>query len=162
MSFLKNIAIVASLVIASVTHAGNYSEAKGETIVDIAVGAGSFQTLVTALKAADLVDTLQGDGPFTVFAPTDEAFATLPEGALDALLQNPKQLADVLTLHVVAGKAEAADVVGLSSVTSLQGSELAINTDAGVSVAGANVVQADIGATNGVIHVIDKVILPQG
>ena len=139
--------------------AGNQDKA-GNTIVDVAVGAGSFTTLVTALKAADLVDTLSGDGPFTVFAPTDEAFAALPEGALEDLLANPEALANILTLHVVAGRATAADVVGLNSVTTVQGSSLDIDTNDGVSIGGAAVVQADVGASNGVIHVIDKVILP--
>lgn len=160
MLILKNIALVASIFVASLAFAGHHNEAKGNTIVDVAVGAGSFETLVTALQAADLVDTLKGDGPFTVFAPTDEAFAALPEGTLAALLQDPAALANILTLHVVAGQANAADVVGLDSVTSLQGKELAISTADGVSVDGANVVQADVAASNGVIHVIDAVILP--
>lgn len=160
MSILKNLALAASMFMTSLAFAGHHEASEKATIVDVAVGAGSFQTLVTALKAANLVDTLKGDGPFTVFAPTDDAFAALPEGTLDALLKDPAQLANILTLHVVAGQANAADVVGLTSVTSLQGKELAISTDGGVAVAGANVVQADIGASNGVIHVIDKVILP--
>ena len=157
----KTMAAIAALAFSSIAFAGGYGEKKDPTIVDIAVGAGTFETLVTALKAADLVGTLQGDGPFTVFAPTDEAFAALPEGALESLLANPDQLAQVLTLHVVAGRAVASDVVELDSVTSLQGSELAVDTTSGVSISGANVVQADIDASNGVIHVIDKVILPQ-
>ena len=130
------------------------------TIIDVAVKAGSFTTLVTALIAADLVDTLNSDGPFTMFAPTDKAFADLPEGALAALLANPKALANVLTLHVVSGRASAADVVGLTSVATVQGASLDIDTSDGVSVGGAMVVQADVQASNGVIHVIDKVILP--
>lgn len=159
MLLVRSMVFVLSVMMASFSYAGGQS--KGDTIVDVAVGAGTFQTLVTALKAAGLVDTLSGNGPFTVFAPTDDAFAALPEGALQNLLENPEQLASVLTLHVVAGKAKAADVVGLASVTSLQGQELAIDTSTGVSIGGATVVQADIHATNGVIHVIDKVILPQ-
>ena len=172
MNALIKMTAAAALVLGSIAAfaGGNYSssakqtaaaETAEPTIVDIAVGAGSFDTLVTALKAADLVDTLSGEGPFTVFAPTDAAFAALPEGALDNLLANPDQLASVLTLHVVAGRAEAADVVGLDSVATVQGTELAIDTTDGVSVGGANVVQADIEASNGVIHVIDRVILPQ-
>ncbi|MEM7098649.1 MAG: fasciclin domain-containing protein [Pseudomonadota bacterium] len=157
---IRSIFAIITLMISSFAFAGDHSQKK-QTIVDIAVGAGSFETLVTALKAADLVGTLQGEGPFTVFAPTDEAFAALPPGALQSLLDNPEQLTKVLTLHVVAGQAKAADVVGLDSVTSLQGAELEIDTSSGVSVAGANVVQADITAVNGVIHVIDRVILPQ-
>lgn len=160
MLTLKNLALSASMFMASIAFAGHHEASEKQTIVDVAVGAGSFETLVTALKAADLVNTLKSDGPFTMFAPTDDAFAALPEGTLDALLKDPTQLANILTLHVVAGQANAADVVGLTSVTSLQGKELAISTDGGVAVAGANVVQADIGASNGVIHVIDKVILP--
>ena len=158
---IRTIAAITTLVISSFAFAGNHAEHKSPTIVDVAVGAGTFETLVTALKAADLVGTLQGEGPFTVFAPTDEAFAALPEGALESLLANPEQLAQVLTLHVVAGRAVAADVVGLDSVTSLQGAELSVDTTSGVAISGANVVQADIDASNGVIHVIDKVILPQ-
>ena len=143
----------------AVALAGNHNKSTN-TIVDVAQSAGSFETLVTALKAADLVATLQGDGPFTVFAPTDAAFAALPEGALQGLLDNPDQLAQVLTLHVVAGNVPAADVVGLSSVTTVEGSSLDVDASDGVSIGGANVVQADIGASNGVIHVIDRVILP--
>ena len=120
--------------------------AQAKDIVDTAVSAGSFGTLVAAVKAAGLVETLKGDGPFTVFAPTDEAFAALPEGALEGLLADPEQLASVLTLHVVAGKAEAADVVGLSDVTTVQGKTLSIDTSDGVSVGGAKVIQADVGA----------------
>lgn len=158
----RTITAIAALAFASLSFADNHATDKEPTIVDIAVEAGSFETLVTALQAADLVGTLQGDGPFTVFAPTDEAFAALPEGALESLLQDTDKLTQVLTLHVVAGRANAADVVGLDSVTSLQGSELAVDATSGVSIAGANVVQADINAKNGVIHVIDRVILPQG
>ena len=157
---IRSIIAITLLMLSSFALAGDHGEKK-QTIVDIAVGAGNFETLVTALKAADLVGTLQGEGPFTVFAPTDNAFAALPEGALQSLLDNPDQLANVLTLHVVAGQAKAADVVGVDSVTSLQGAELEIDTTSGVSVAGSNVVEADITATNGVIHVIDRVILHQ-
>lgn len=156
---LKLGSFVAALVlVASSAFAGSY--AKSNTIVDVASNAEGFSTLVTAIKAADLVDTLNGQGPFTVFAPTDEAFAALPEGALEGLLADPQQLAGVLTLHVVAGKAEAADVVGLSDVTTVQGKTLAIDTTDGVSVGGAKVIQADVQASNGVIHVIDRVLLP--
>ena len=138
--------------------AGNH--AKSNTVVDVAVSAGSFKTLVTALQAADLVDTLNSDGPFTVFAPTDEAFAALPEGALEGLLADPQALTNVLTLHVVSGRALAADVVNLSSVATLQGTSLEVDSTDGVSIGGATVVQADIAANNGIIHVIDRVILP--
>lgn len=158
---IRSIVAITILVFSSFSFAGSHGENKPQTIVDIAVKAGSFDTLVTALKAADLVGTLQGKGPFTVFAPTDEAFAALPEGALQSLLDNPEKLTQVLTMHVVAGKTKSTEVVKLDSVTSLEGSKLDIDTSSGVSVAGAKVVKADIDASNGVIHVIDRVILPK-
>jgi transforming growth factor-beta-induced protein len=132
-----------------------------DTIVDVAVG-NDFTTLVAAVQAAGLVETLQGDGPFTVFAPTDEAFAALPEGTLESLLADPEALAEILTYHVVSGKVLAADVVGLDSATSVQGSEIAIAVvDGGVVLNGsANVIATDVPAANGVVHVIDAVILP--
>ena len=130
-------------------------------IVSVAVGAGSFDTLVTALTAAGLVETLQGSGPFTVFAPTDAAFAKIPKADLQALLADKEKLTAVLTYHVVPGKVTAADVVELTSVRTVQGQSIAIATRGGVTVDGAKVVKADIMATNGVIHVIDSVILPK-
>ncbi len=132
-------------------------------IIDTAVSAGSFNTLVAAVKAADLVKTLKGDGPFTVFAPTDDAFGELPEGVVAGLLkpENKAKLQAVLTFHVVAGKVLAADVVKLKSAQTVQGQELSINTDSGVKINGANVVKADILCSNGVIHVIDAVVLPK-
>jgi len=130
-------------------------------IVDTAVAAGDFGTLVTAVQAAGLVETLKGEGPFTVFAPTDEAFAAISEADLEALLADKEKLTEVLTYHVVAGKVMAADVVGLDSATTVQGSDIEIEvSDSGVKVDGANVVKTDIEASNGVIHVIDSVILP--
>lgn len=129
-------------------------------IVDTAVSAGSFSTLVTAVKAAGLVDVLKGDGPFTVFAPTDEAFAKLPKDKLTALLNDKEALTKVLTYHVVAGKVMASDVVKLSSAKTVQGSKVKIDTRNGVKVDQANVVKTDIECSNGVIHVIDAVILP--
>jgi transforming growth factor-beta-induced protein len=156
----KVTALAAVLVLtASSALAGHHNE-KSNTIVDVASSADQFSTLVTALQAASLVETLQGSGPFTVFAPTNEAFEALPEGALASLLADPDQLAAVLTLHVVAGEAKAADVVNLANVTTVQGKVLAIDTSNGVSVGGANVIQADVEASNGVIHVIDRVLLP--
>jgi uncharacterized surface protein with fasciclin (FAS1) repeats len=131
-----------------------------QTIVDTAIAAGNFNTLVTAVQAAGLVETLSGPGPFTVFAPTDEAFAAVPEATLNALLEDPEALANVLTYHVVAGQVMAADVVNLDSATTVQGSDLAIDTTNGVMVNNANVIQTDIQASNGVIHVIDAVLLP--
>lgn len=130
-------------------------------IVDTAVAAGSFKTLATALKAAGLIETLKGAGPFTVFAPTDEAFAKLPAGTLDALLKDKAKLTAVLTYHVVAGKVMAADVVKLKSAKTVQGSNVTIDATKGVKVDGANVVKTDIACSNGVIHVIDSVILPK-
>jgi len=136
-------------------------EAAPEDIVDIAVGAGSFDTLVTALKAADLVDALKGEGPFTVFAPTDEALSKVPQDKLDALLADKEALTAVLTYHVVPGKVMASDVVSLTSATTVQGSDIDIDTKDGVKVDNANVVKTDIQASNGVIHVIDAVIMPE-
>ena len=132
-------------------------------IVATAVGAGSFTTLVAAVKAAGLVETLQGPGPFTVFAPTDAAFAKLPAGTVESLLEpgNKDKLVAILTYHVVPGKVLAADVVGLTEAPTVNGQKIAVNTKDGVKVDGANVVQTDILCDNGVIHVIDAVILPK-
>ena len=133
-------------------------------IVDTAVSAGQFNTLVAAVEAADLITTLKGDGPFTVFAPTDEAFAALPEGTVENLLkpENKDQLIAVLTYHVVPGKIMSSDIAGTATmVESVQGSELDVNATDGVTVDGATVVTADIETDNGVIHVIDRVVLPQ-
>lgn len=133
-------------------------------IVDTAVAAGSFKTLAAALKAADLVDALKGDGPFTVFAPTDEAFAKLPEGTVDTLLkpENKDKLTAILTYHVAKGKAMAADVVALSSLETLNGQRIEIKvTDEGVMLNNAKVVKTDIECSNGVIHVVDAVLLPK-
>ena len=130
-------------------------------IVDTAVGAGQFKTLVTAVKAAGLVETLKGEGPFTVFAPTDEAFAKVPKDKLDALLKDKDALTAVLTYHVVPGKVMAEDVVKIDSAKTVQGQTVRIVTNDGkVMVNDANVVKTDIVCQNGVIHVIDKVILP--
>lgn len=134
-------------------------------IVDTAVGAGSFNTLVAAVKAADLVDTLKGDGPFTVFAPTDEAFAKLPPGTVDDLLkpENKAKLQAVLTYHVVAGKVGSDKVTSLSEAETVQGSKIKITVnDGSVMVDEAKVVKTDIECSNGVIHVIDSVVLPAG
>jgi len=132
-------------------------------IVDTAVAAGDFTTLATALKSAGLVDALKGEGPFTVFAPTDAAFAKLPEGTVEALLKDKEKLTAILTYHVVPGKVTAADAKKVSSAKTLQGQSLAVETTCcgQVSVGGANVVKADIHASNGVIHVIDRVLLPK-
>ncbi len=139
------------------------SACEGKDIVDTAVAADDFETLVAAVQAAGLVETLKGEGPFTVFAPTDEAFGKLPEGTVENLLkpENKEQLVAVLTYHVVPGKVLAADVVGLSSAKTVQGSEIRISVEGDqVKVDQATVVATDIETTNGVIHVIDAVILP--
>jgi uncharacterized surface protein with fasciclin (FAS1) repeats len=132
-----------------------------QTIVDIAAADDRFSTLVTAVTAAGLVETLSGEGPFTVFAPTNDAFAALPEGALDAVLADADLLTAVLTYHVVAGAVPAADVVTLTKARTVQGEHVRIGTEGGVTVDDANVVITDIEASNGVIHVIDAVLLPK-
>jgi uncharacterized surface protein with fasciclin (FAS1) repeats len=132
-------------------------------IVATASSAGSFNTLVAAVQAAGLVETLQADGPYTVFAPTDEAFAKLPEGTVESLLANPDQLREVLLYHVVPGRVMASDVVSLDSAKTAQGSEIDIMlADGGVRINDANVTATDIETSNGVIHVIDTVIIPRG
>jgi uncharacterized surface protein with fasciclin (FAS1) repeats len=135
-------------------------------IVDTAVAAGNFKTLVAAVQAAGLVDTLKGKGPFTVFAPTDDAFAKLPKGTVEALLKDKPKLTAILTYHVVAGKVMAADVVKLKSAKTVQGQEVKIDAakwhmHKGVKINDAEVVKADIVTDNGVIHVIDKVLMPK-
>ena len=147
-------------LIASLIAFGALNAAHAKDIVDTAVAAGNFKTLATALQAAGLVDTLKGKGPFTVFAPTDEAFAKVPKADLDALLADKAKLTAVLTYHVVPGKVMAADVKA-GKVKTVQGSELTVSTTGGVKVDAANVVKTDIVADNGVIHVIDSVVLPK-
>jgi uncharacterized surface protein with fasciclin (FAS1) repeats len=130
-------------------------------IVQTAINAGNFTTLATALTEAGLVDALKGEGPFTVFAPTDEAFKNLPEGALEGLLKDKEALKNVLLYHVVSGKVSSKEVVDLNQATTLNGSDLKIKTDDGkVMINDANVTGADVMASNGIIHVIDKVLLP--
>jgi len=148
------------ILIATVLSLGLTLSAQAKDIVDTAVAAGSFKTLATALGAAGLVDTLKGKGPFTVFAPTDEAFAKIPKADLDALLKDKAKLTSVLTYHVVAGKVMAADVKA-GKVKTVQGSELTVSTSMGVTVDNAKVTKTDITADNGVIHVIDTVIMPK-
>jgi uncharacterized surface protein with fasciclin (FAS1) repeats len=147
-------------LIASVLALGVATMAKAADIVDTAVSAGSFKTLVTAVQAAGLVDTLKGPGPFTVFAPSDEAFAKIPKATLDGLLKDKAALTKVLTYHVVPGKVMAADVKA-GKVKTVQGSEITLSTMGGVKVDNANVVKTDVVASNGVIHVIDTVIMPK-
>ena len=150
-------------LIAMVPIAFGSSFAKAQDIVDTAIAAGQFGTLVAAVQAADLVDTLKSEGPFTVFAPTDEAFAALPEGTVENLLkpENKDQLIAVLTYHVVPGAVMSGDIAGKKlEVATVQGSELSIDATMGVKVDNATVVSADIETSNGVIHVIDQVLLP--
>lgn len=129
-------------------------------IVDTAVSAGSFNTLVAAVKAANLVDTLKGAGPFTVFAPTDEAFAKLPAGTVDSLLQDIPKLTKILTYHVVPGKVLSTDVVKLTSAKTVEGSEVKVDASSGVKINDATVTTPDVAADNGVIHIIDTVLIP--
>ncbi|GBL05665.1 fasciclin domain-containing protein [Glaciecola sp. KUL10] len=158
-------AVAIALVVATGVYAGDYGKKymKKQDIVGVAASNPDFSTLVTAVKAAGLVDALKGDGPLTVFAPTNEAFAKLPAGTVEDLLkpENKDKLIAVLTYHVVPGQVTAADVVKVDSATSLQGQSIDVNVMNGkVTVDNANVVATDIKASNGVIHVIDSVILP--
>lgn len=156
-------AVAIVLAVAGLAIGGNVARATNQDIVDTAVSAGQFKTLAAALKAADLVGTLKGDGPFTVFAPTDEAFAKLPAGTVESLLkpENKAKLTAILTYHVVPGAVKAAQVTKLDEAKTVNGAMVKVSTDDGkVMINDANVVKADIPASNGVIHVIDKVILP--
>jgi uncharacterized surface protein with fasciclin (FAS1) repeats len=146
----------ASALVLALAFSGS---AMAADIVDTAVSAGSFNTLVTAVKAAGLVETLKGPGPFTVFAPTDEAFAKIPKAQLDALLADKKKLTAVLTYHVVSGKVMAKDVKA-GPVKTVEGASAKITTDGGARIDNARIVKTDIAASNGVIHVIDTVIMP--
>jgi uncharacterized surface protein with fasciclin (FAS1) repeats len=137
------------------------AEASNNDIVAVAISAGSFNTLVAAVKAAGLAETLQSAGPFTVFAPTDEAFAKLPEGTIENLIANPDQLKKILLYHVVSGKVTAGDVVKLSDAATVEGSDVMIKVNgSGVMINNANVTQTDVMASNGIIHVIDTVLIP--
>jgi uncharacterized surface protein with fasciclin (FAS1) repeats len=150
---MKKLLVISALSVAALS-------AQAKDIVDTAVGAGNFKTLAAALTAAGLIDTLKGKGPFTVFAPTDEAFAKIPKADLDKLLADKAKLTAVLTYHVVPGTVMAKDVKA-GKVKTVQGSELTIATAGGVTVDGAKVTATDIVADNGVIHVIDSVVLPK-
>jgi uncharacterized surface protein with fasciclin (FAS1) repeats len=161
MGFIRKTALAGVVAVSSLMAA---TSAWAADIVDTAVSNGSFKTLVAAVQAAGLVDTLKGPGPFTVFAPTDEAFAKLPAGTVEDLLkpENKDKLVAILTYHVVPGKVMAADVTGKETkAKSVQGGEITVNGTNGVMVDGAKVVQADVAADNGVIHVIDSVIMPK-
>ena len=159
--FKARVALLAALSAAAIS-----SSAKAADIVDTAVSAGSFTTLVAAVQAAGLAETLKGEGPFTVFAPTDDAFAKLPAGTVDNLLkpENREQLQQILTYHVVPGKVMSSDLQGKSTTAAtVEGSDVEIDASgSAVMVEGATVTQADIAASNGVIHVIDTVIMPEG
>jgi uncharacterized surface protein with fasciclin (FAS1) repeats len=166
MKFIK-VAIVAlfSLFAVNAAHAhdhGMKKEGASKDIVSIASGDDQFSTLVAAVQAAGLVETLQGEGPFTVFAPTNDAFAKLPEGTVEDLLkpENKEKLTSILTYHVVPGKVMSSDLSGTMNVATVEGSEVSIDATDGVKVDNATVVKADIEASNGVIHVIDTVIMP--
>jgi uncharacterized surface protein with fasciclin (FAS1) repeats len=150
------------MLLAAFALAGDYGKSKPATIAETAMEAGQFNTLVAALKAAGLVETLSSDGPFTVFAPTDDAFAKLPEGTVEALLKDKEKLTAILTYHVVPGKVLAADVVKIDSAKTANGASLSIQVkDGKVFVDDAQVIKTDILCSNGVIHVIDSVILPK-
>ena len=151
---MKKVLVLTALAAAALS-------AQAKDIVDTAVANGNFKTLATALQAAGLVDTLKGPGPFTVFAPTDAAFAKVPKADLDALLKDKAKLTAVLTYHVVPGKVMAKDVAGLKTAKTVNGAELTIDTSNGVKIDGATVIKADIEAANGVIHVIDTVVIPK-
>ena len=158
-----NITRIATLMALALSVWAGPVQAQDEDIVDVAVGAGVFNTLVAAVQAAELVDVLKGEGPFTVFAPTDEAFAALPEGTVESLLlpENKELLVSILLYHVVSGAVMAADVVELDSAATVNGASVSISvSDSGVMINDANVVQADVAASNGVIHIIDAVLLP--
>ena len=155
-SIIRTVSVALAMTLAA-------TAARAGDIVDTAVSAGSFKTLVAAVTAADLVSTLKSKGPFTVFAPTDAAFGKLPAGTLESLLkpENKAKLVAILTYHVVPGKVMASDIAGKSlKVASVQGSKISVEAHSGVMVDKANVVKADVEASNGVIHVIDTVILP--
>ena len=165
MMFRKTaLALTAATALVGTAAFAGGSYGKSKDIVDTAASAGSFGTLLAAAEAAGLVDTLKGEGPFTVFAPTDEAFAALPEGTVETLLkpENKDQLVSILTYHVVPGKVMSTDLQDDMEAPTVQGASVTIDLDNGVMVEEATVTQADIDASNGVIHVIDKVILPEG
>lgn len=166
---MKRLCIALSLVAAAcggsdksatTTPTTTAAEPAKADIVDTAVSNGSFKTLVAAVQAAGLVDTLKGPGPFTVFAPTDAAFAKLPPGTVEALLADKAKLTAVLTYHVVAGNVSSEAVAGMTEATTVQGGKITINTASGVMINDATVTTADVAASNGVIHVIDTVLLP--
>lgn len=152
--------LMAATATFALTAGSVFAESHSMDIVDTAIDAGNFTTLVAAIEAAGLVDTLKGEGPFTVFAPTDEAFAALPEGTVEDLLADPDALAAILTYHVVPGAVMSGDLSDGMTATTVNGADVTITTEGGVMVNDANVTTADIAASNGVIHVIDAVMMP--
>lgn len=160
MQNVKRLIAAALISVGSFAATANAGDMKKD-IVDTAMAAGTFNTLATALTEAGLVETLKGDGPFTVFAPTDEAFGKLPEDDLKAILADKELLTSILTYHVVPGKVMAEDVAGLESATTVQGQDVMVDTSNGVMIDAATVTTADIEASNGVIHVIDTVLVPK-
>jgi len=162
-NILASAAAVALMGYGAPTFAQSYMQESTPDIVEVATAAGSFNTLVAAVKAAGLVETLQGKGPFTVFAPTDEAFSKLPEGTVEELLkpENKEKLQAILTYHVVPGRVMAKDVAGINSAETVQGQSLTVSIENGTPmVDNAKIIQTDIAASNGVIHVIDSVVIP--
>ncbi|GAA4227898.1 fasciclin domain-containing protein [Sagittula sp. NFXS13] len=157
---LRSTILAASIALAAPAFAESHAMSKD--IVETATEAGTFETLLAAAQAADLVDTLKGDGPFTIFAPTDAAFDALPDGTVEDLLkpENQDKLAEILTYHVIAGKVMSTDLTDDMKAATVEGADVTIDLDNGVMVNDATVTQADIEASNGVIHVIDKVIMP--
>jgi len=155
------LALSVPALLAHATDTKVVNREKKADLVDTAVAAGSFKTLATALQAAGLVDTLKGPGPFTVFAPTDAAFAKLPAGTVEALLKDLPKLRSILTYHVVAGRVDASDVAKLSKAATVQGQDLRIDATEGVKINKATVTKADIVTSNGIIHVIDTVLIPE-
>ena len=161
MKLQSKVAALASALILATAVMATPIKTADKDIIETAVAAGSFTTLAKALQATGLVETLKGPGPFTVFAPTDEAFAKLPAGTVEGLLQNPEKLKSILLYHVVSGKVTAKDVAGIKSAKTVEGSSAKVTARNGkVMIDRANVVKADIMASNGVIHVIDSVIMP--
>jgi len=152
----------AAILTATAAVPAEAQHSPGKNIVETAVAAGQFKTLAAALQAAGLVDALSGEGPFTVFAPTDEAFAKLPPGTVDALLKDKAKLTQILTYHVVSGNVPASEVVKVTSAKTLSGGTLKVTVMEGkVMVNNAHVIKADVKASNGVIHIVDTVLLPQ-
>jgi uncharacterized surface protein with fasciclin (FAS1) repeats len=152
--------IALTAVAATAVGTMSFAESHTKTILETAAEAGNFTTLIAAVEAAGLTDTLNGEGPFTVFAPTDEAFAALPAGTVEGLLADPAALAKILTYHVVAGKVMSTDLTNGMTAPTVEGADITIMTEGGVKVNEANVTTADIEASNGVIHVIDAVLMP--